>query len=366
MRTFRLVGIATVVLAQASAASVFEADARRGAELFGSEMCLRCHSINGQGGHVGPDLGQRRDRDYTPALLASLMWNHAPAMWKAAGADKLQLPPLSDAQAADLFAYFYSVRYFEKPGDAGRGKRLFHAKHCEECHGVSGGGPGKPVNTWESLSDPIMLLTRIWNHTSQMRTAFAEKKITWPNLTGQEMTDLLVYLQNLPQAPHVATEFSLSAPDAGKALFASKGCVDCHNGKLALEGRLAHSTLTSVAAAMWDHAPQMLQMPPALNENEMRSIVSYVWATQFFAGQGDAGHGKRLFAQKNCAGCHNDASSGAPSLAHGKDAYSPVTMVAALWKHGPRMLERMEQKKLEWPRFSSGEMSDLVAYMNTL
>ena len=366
MRTFRLVGIATIVLAQASAASVFEADARRGAELFGSEMCLRCHSINGQGGRVGPDLGRRTDRDYTPALLASLMWNHAPAMWKAAGADMLQLPPLSDAQAADLFAYFYSVRYFEKPGDAGRGKRLFHDKHCADCHGLSGGGPGKPVNAWESLNDPIMLLTRIWNHTSQMKTAFAEKKIAWPNLTGQEMTDLLVYLQNLPQVPRVPVQFSLAAPDAGKALFASKGCADCHNGKLSLEGRLAHSTLTSVAAAMWNHAPEMLQTPPALNEDEMRSIVSYVWAAQFFAGQGDAGHGKRLFAQKNCTVCHNDPSSGAPSLARGKDAYSPVTMVAALWKHGPRMLERIQQKKLEWPRFSSDEMSDLVAYLNTL
>jgi hypothetical protein len=43
-----------------------------------------------------------------------------------------------------------------------------------------------------------------------------------------------------------------------------------------------------------------------------------------------------------------------------------VTMVAALWKHRPRMLERIEQKNLEWPRFSSAEVSDLVAYWNTL
>jgi mono/diheme cytochrome c family protein len=74
----------------------------------------------------------------------------------------------------------------------------------------------------------------------------------------------------------------------------------------------------------------MLQMPPQLDGNQMRSIVSYVWATQFFAGQGYAGQGKRLFEGKNCALCHNDATSGTPSLAHGTDAYSPVTMVAAL------------------------------------
>ena len=366
MRVFGVLGIVIVALAQASTAAIFEADARRGADLFGSEMCLRCHSVNGQGGRRGPDLGRRLDRDYTPALLASLMWNHAPAMWQAARTDMVQLPPLTEAQAADLFAYFYSVRFFEKPGDAARGKRLFSERHCATCHAISGGGPGAPVTSWESLSDPIMLLTRIWNHTEQMHTAFKEKKISWPRLTGQDMADLLVYLHNLPHAPQKVVEFALAPADSGKELFASKGCADCHHGKLALEGRLGHITLTGVAAAMWNHAPEMLQMPPALNEDEMRRIVSYVWAKQFFADYGDAGRGKRLFALKNCAACHNDPSSGAPSLAHGKDAYSPVTMVAALWKHGPRMLERMQQKNVPWPRFTSVEMSDLVAYLNAL
>jgi mono/diheme cytochrome c family protein len=356
--------ITAVLVTPAFAASIFEADARRGADLFATQMCLRCHSINRQGGRVGPDLGRRMDRDYTPALLASLMWNHAPAMWKASSAAMIQLPPLSEAQASDLFAYFYSMRYFEKPGEAQRGKRVFNEKHCVQCHAISGGGPGTPVNSWDSLNDPIMLLARVWNHTAQMRTAFAEKKIAWPQLTAQDMTDLLVYLQNLPHMRSAVMQFSLASADSGKALFESKGCADCHRGKLALENRLANATLTSVAAAMWNHAPQMLQIPPAVSDDEMRRIVSYIWAKQFFADHGNADRGKRLFARKNCAGCHNDSSSGAPSLARGKDAYSPITMVAALWKHGPHMLERIEEKKLAWPRFTSDEMSDLVAYLN--
>lgn len=365
MRPVQVLVIGAVML-EAAGATVFEADARRGADLFASEMCLRCHSVNGKGGRIAPDLGRRADRDYTPAGMASLMWNHAPQMWKTARAEMIQLPPLSEAQAADLFAYFYSARYFEKPGDAARGKRLFTEQHCVSCHAIGGAGPGKPVNEWESLSDPVMLLARIWNHTSQMRSAFAEKKIAWPQFTAQEMTDLLVYVQNLPHMQNTIMEFSLTQPDAGKALFESKGCVDCHSGKLALEGRLAHTTLTGVAAAMWNHSHEMLQMPPALSDDEMRSIVSYVWAKQFFAEQGSAGRGKRIFTQKNCAGCHNDPSSGAPSLARGKDAYSSVAMVSALWRHGPRMLERIEKKNLAWPRFTSAEMSDLVAYLNTL
>jgi hypothetical protein len=39
-------------------------------------------------------------------------------------------------------------------------------------------------------------------------------------------------------------------------------------------------------------------------------------------------------------------------------------MVAALWSHGPKMLDLMAQKKIAWPRFSAREMADLIAYLN--
>jgi hypothetical protein len=39
-------------------------------------------------------------------------------------------------------------------------------------------------------------------------------------------------------------------------------------------------------------------------------------------------------------------------------------MVAALWEHGPRMLDMMNTKKLPWPRFTAREMDDLVAFLN--
>ncbi len=41
-------------------------------------------------------------------------------------------------------------------------------------------------------------------------------------------------------------------------------------------------------------------------------------------------------------------------------------MVAALWVHGPRRLEEMTRRKLAWPRFTDEQMSDLIAYLNTL
>ena len=40
-------------------------------------------------------------------------------------------------------------------------------------------------------------------------------------------------------------------------------------------------------------------------------------------------------------------------------------MVSALWRHGPRMLDQMKTKGLEWPRFDGAQMADLIAYLNT-
>ena len=60
---------------------------------------------------------------------------------------------------------------------------------------------------WESLADPIVLAQQMWNHGAQMRAAFANKKLAWPQVTAQELTDMLVYLQNLPETRGLAGNF---------------------------------------------------------------------------------------------------------------------------------------------------------------
>jgi mono/diheme cytochrome c family protein len=236
------------------------------------------------------------------------------------------------------------------------------------CHGISTpnaeGAP--PVALWESLADPVVLAQQMWNHGARMREAFAAKKLARPQITAQELTDMLVYLQNLPETRHLASNFAFPPSDSGEALFQSKGCAGCHTGKLALEGLLRNQTLTDIAADMWNHQPSMKQPPPSFSQEEMRQIVAYTWARQYFLGNGNAERGHKVFAEKNCAACHNDPASGAPKLAQGKDAYSDITLVAALWEHGPRMLDLMNQKRLAWPRFTAQQMSDLIAYLNSL
>jgi len=340
---------------------ILSGDAERGRELFRTQHCITCHRSNGQGGTSGPDLVRNLGRGYSPAQMAGLMWNHAPAMWAAMEKTGIARPPLSEQQAADLFAFFFSARYFDRPGDAGRGKQVFHSKRCAECHGIQsaleGGAP--PVAGWGSLNDPIALAQQMWNHSSGMKRALSSREIGYPRLSSQDMTDLLVYLQNLPQTRGRPTEFAAGAAEPGAALFKSKGCAGCHAGKRALEDRNTRYGPIDFVTAMWNHAPGMGTNPPALTYQEMQRLVGYLTSVQFFEERGSPARGKQVFAKKKCSTCHDPAS-----LSRMAGRMSSLAMVEALWKHGPTMLTRIQQQKLSWPRFSGSEMADLTAFLN--
>jgi mono/diheme cytochrome c family protein len=361
---------AAVLLAAGSALGAGEVagDARRGEQVFTTERCVQCHSINGRGGSLAPDLGTHIGRDFTPTIMATVMWNHAPEMWEAMKGQGVSPPALSSEAAADLFAYFVSARFFEKPGDAARGKQAMMAKHCFECHGItqSNGAGAPPVTKWESLGDPIVLAQQMWNHGPKMRQAYADRKLRWSPLTAQELTDILVYLQNLPETRSLAASFDFPPSESGATLFQSKGCPDCHKGRLALEQRLRNLSLTSIAVDMWNHQANMKSPPPVLSQEEMRQLLGYIWARQYFRSDGDAARGRKVFEEKSCATCHNDPSSGAPKLGKSAEGYSDITMVSVLWQHGPAMLDRMKQRNIAWPRFTAQQMADLIAYLGSL
>ncbi|MBZ5581361.1 MAG: cytochrome c [Acidobacteriia bacterium] len=357
---------ALIALSALHAAAILPGDARRGEQLFQSQQCVQCHSLNGRGGTAAPDLAKLVDRGFTPTVMAALMWNHAPEMWAAMQKQGIARPSLTPDQASDLFAFFVAAHYFDQPGDAGRGKQAFAARHCADCHGVTSSplAAAPPVVKWESLGDPVALAQQMWNHGARMRQAFEQKKIAWAQLTSQDLTDILVYLRNLPETRNMQATFQFTPSGAGEQLFRSKGCTGCHTGAMALEGKLRNQSLTDIAVDMWNHEPAMKQ-PQTLTQQEMHEILNYIWARQRFEGGGDAARGKRVFADKTCGTCHGNAASGAPNLAQGKGSYSDITMVSALWQHGPRMLELMQQKKVAWPRFSNPQqMADLIAYLN--
>ena len=89
----------------------------------------------------------------------------------------------------------------------------------------------KPVIKWESLGHPIRLAEAMWNHAANMRQAFADQKLAWPQITGQDLSDILVYLRNLPAARQLAARLETGSSENGRALFESKGCAQCHTHK---------------------------------------------------------------------------------------------------------------------------------------
>lgn len=364
---------AILVASLACDAATFSADSARGAQLFQTLSCVQCHSINGKGGTVAPDLGRMIDRGFTPAALAATMWNHAPVMW-AAMRDRQVVPGQLDQQEArDLMAFFYSSRFFEKPGDAARGKRAFERDGCAGCHGLtsSPNPAAKPVSQWGALADPIALLDAMWNHRADMQSAAASKGVPAPEISAQDLTDMLVYLRNLPATRQETGMFAIQASGAGTEVFQSAGCAKCHQSVDALAAKVQGQTLTAIAAEMWNHAPRMAAAgAPAgkLSETQMRDLLSDFWAAKFFTDEGRASAGAHVFAGKHCAVCHNDASSGAPHFPAALPAGSEFTsasMISALWRHGPRMLELMKTKGVEWPRFDGSQMADLIAYLNS-
>lgn len=358
-----------VLTAHAASLPVIPGDSVRGAKVFESEQCIHCHAVNGRGGKVGLDLARIINRTYTPAHLASSMWNHAPTMFGAIKAAGIQSPKLSPNDAADLFAFFYSARFFDRPGQAGDGKKEFEARHCAACHGITTsraeGAP--PVAQWESLADPVLLVQQMWNHSYHMRQAFARRKLEWQALTTGQLDDILAYLRSLPETAHLVSRFSNTSGQEGERVFESKGCVHCHVGQLALENRLKNMTLTDIAVDMWNHAPRMLDQPPTLSPEEMRQLLSYLWMRQFVYPGGSVAGGKKVFEERRCAECHAGGAHGAPQLPGQAHKYSEVTIISALWRHGPQMLNRMQQAGIGWPSFrNSQEVADLIAYLNSV
>ena len=386
MKQYGLAGFVVGVMALALPAlgfaqvEIVPGDAARGVRVIEAKGCTACHAIEGIGGTRAPDLAVRAARLYNPGLLASVMWNHGPTMWREIAGRGGAVPTFSSTEAADLFSYFYSRLYFSVPGDAGRGRAVFRNRGCETCHDTESPGRGNktgpPVESWARVRDPIEWAERMWNHSESMYDAMRIASIPWPELSTEEMVDLLVYLRNLPTSRSEETEFQIGDPELGRAVFQTS-CEQCHSfgsfrsDRVDLLGRTAPATVAGYAAAMWNHAPMMATTEaadlPALDEGAMPDLVAYLFAERYFAEQGDARHGADVYGENNCSVCHDAEriETGAPDLTRAVERYSPITMMRALWNHGPAMLRLFQQRNLYWPVFEGKDMEDLIAYLNS-
>jgi len=200
----------------------------------------------------------------------------------------------------------------------------------------------------------------------------------WPQFMGSDMSDLIAYVGGGAAARVPATH---GDSERGWKVFQGR-CIQCHSvhgsgGKLGPElGPEQELPLTTAqfASLLWNHAPDMLRLgkengiaPPTLDGTEMADLMAFLASLRFFDPSGSPFVGERVFGERGCAQCHGPAAEGTelgPKLSATGDAFTTVSLVTALWKHGPKMVDRTEQLGMPWPTLQPTDIGNLVSFLN--
>lgn len=355
-----------------------------GRRLFEERGCLRCHSIWGNGGVLGPDFAVVGAGRSMPQL-AGLFWNHTPKMIETVRARGFAWPTFTESELADVISYVYYVKLFDEPGNADLGERWFTQKRCVECHSVggSGGREGPALDGYARYIAPLMLAEGMWNHGPAMQARQVARGVPIPTFAGREMADIQAYIRRLSTLrDRQVTFFQAPDPGNGQRLFASKGCIRCHGP----EGRgtgfgpdlrmaTAHLRLSEIAGVLWNHSFQMSGAMrargfefPRFQGGEMADVIAFLYYLRFYETGGDLRAGEEVFNTKGCVGCHAPPSGRAvgPDLSRSKTLNTPLGLATAMWNHAPAMFDVAQSRRVEWPRFEQDEVRDLSAYLRHL
>ncbi len=357
-------------------------NAERGAELFyGEKQCGICHSVNGNGGRVAPELSGTRPE--TPAMgwLAAVLWNHGPGMWRQIRQANRPFPELSAQEMADMLEFLFQASSLDGPGNKDTGERVFAEKGCSHCHSVrgTGGSTAPDLSAVAAGGDSSAWTGAMLNHAGSMVGPITSTLGQWPQFSGSEMNDLIAFV-GAPGTPSRPSQIGDNAPQ-GWSVF-QRRCIQCHSvrgqgGTAGPELGPDHDmalTTAQLASVMWNHAPAMLRqgrangIPPAqLQGTEVADLLAFLASLRYFEPTGSAFLGERVFAERGCAACHGSRGEGTkagPALRADGEAYTAVSFTAALWRHGPRMIDRAEERGLAWPTLKATDIGDLVSFLN--
>lgn len=351
-----------------------------GSVVFREKGCAACHGANGAGTELAPGLRQRPSASSLPQLVTA-MWNHAPRMFDAMQARKLDYPTLSYEETAQLVSYLYVSAYADNGGDAARGERLFKEKRCSKCHdNTSQGVPN--ISSFPDTATPLAWTQTLWNHASAMQTKMRQAGVSWPTFQSSDMRDMFAFVRhsrNMPNSePNVTGD-----PDHGWLLFQQKGCIRCHAvssepervGPQLGASRSLPPTFSEFGASLLNHFPAMQTAMnadnaevPAFQGNDMSDLVVFLYSLHYMEPTGSPQIGRSVFAWRGCSACHGEDASGtsaAPGLRGRGQTYTAIRLAADLWRHGARMYSRSRNEGKTWPILRDSDIGDLLSFLNT-
>jgi cytochrome c2 len=382
-----VIGVATLLVAGSFAfAQLLPRDPTKGARLFVSKGCVRCHALRGEGGKIGPDFG-RVDLGETQLDLAAKLWNHIPSMIAGMERARIIKPSLTGEELTEISAYLYFFKFFDEPGNPTRGRYLFNEKGCNSCHPLSGKGKeGEPgLDQFPQNISPIFLSQAIWNHGPVMIASMVKLGMKWPVFDGTEMMDLLEYIKINAKGPKETAFITPGNPREGRQVFVSKGCMKCHavrgeggkgGGDFGKRAKVFYKSLTQIASLMWNKGPTVIAKMaqtqsgiPKFTPKEMADLIAYLYFLHFIDEPGNPMNGKKVFSELGCSKCHGlDGKRGelmTISLSKYQKAASPMDIVAGIWDHSSEIEKAMKERGIPWPRFKKGELADLLEFIRT-
>lgn len=348
------------------------------AHIFESKKCIRCHLVDNRHDGYGPDLG-RISLSNNMYDLVGRMWNSAPDMIAKMEQIRAEYPTLEPGELANLLAYLgvyqnYVINFSHR-ADVSNGRRLFQEKNCTSCHTFDpeANTAGPSLSRFRGSSSPLAVLRTMWLHSYYMRMAGTRMGIEWPKFSGGEISDLLAFIVSGDQKGDAPPRFLRpGSPQSGKQLMVTYECDKCHavkgqGGKEApdLGNILSDNNMDVyvILEAFWNHSPTMWetlkkndQKAPKISTNDLADIVAYLFFINFDHSTGDVQRGEELFKSRACASCHDS------DLVFG----DKMDFMSRLWNHLPEMLEQTQERGIEWPIFSDGELSCLVEYLNSI
>jgi len=381
------VGVVILLIASLAFAQLLPEDPAKGARLFTSKGCVRCHALKGEGGKIGPDFG-RVDLGDSQLDLAAKLWNHIPSMIIGMERAKILKPNITSEEFTEISAYLYFLKFFDEPGNPTRGRSVFNEKGCNICHPLTGKGKGgvRGLDEFPQNLSPVFLSQVIWNHGPDMIAEMVKLGMKWPEFKGTEMMDLLEYIKTNAKGGSKEVAFITPGnPKEGKQVFASKGCIKCHairgeGGKegedLGKRAKAFYKSLTQIASSMWNKGPTVLAKMsqtqtgiPKFTPKEMADLIAYLYFLHFTDGPGNSTNGKKVFSELGCSKCHGlDGKRGELmniDLSKYQKAPNPIEIVTGIWNHSREIEKAMREKGIPWPRFKKGEMADLIEFLRT-